>query len=214
MADMDSHSQRTSRARDRRLKRELGERRYEQLRAESWERMLKQGAPNILSAAERIALYRYTTDGDFVESLNKALREGDDEFTERHAALIASLLVALDRLPNYSGQTLRGIERKGRDFEAILMRYVKGAVVIESAFTSTTRSPDLPEEYRKRNVQFVIQSRSGKAVERWSADLGEREVLFKPGTRFHVDEVEGKGDKHIIEMTEVDDEEARQVQDH
>ena len=123
-------SQQTPRAGD--LKRELGAERYKRLRDESRRLVRRRGTPDILSAAERVALYHYTTDGQFVRDLNQALRDGDEGFIARNAEMVAFVTAALGKLPNYRGQVLRGIQRTGCDLDATLERYAEGSTVTES----------------------------------------------------------------------------------
>lgn len=64
-----------------------------------------------------------------------------------------------------------------------LAAYEAGGEVTEAAFTST--SADSAGAFGG-NTRFVIDSADGKLITPYSALPSEDEVLFPPGTRFHV----------------------------
>ena len=93
----------------------------------------------------------------------------------------AVLRDALDKLPDYSGRVVRGIDLAPKR----LSRYRPGDIVTEPWFTSATKGTP----YRG-NTLFHIRSRTGKDISTLSADPDEREVLFRNRTRFRVLDVE------------------------
>jgi len=105
---------------------------------------------------------------------------------------------AINKLPAHVGSVYRGIE--SRDLDALLASHHYGATVAWPGFTSTTL--DRGEAYAG-DVLFVIQSRTGRKLELYAHNHTEREVLFPPGTRFHVTFVDVDADGATIELEEV-----------
>lgn len=56
----------------------------------------------------------------------------------------------------------------------------------------------------KKEVYFEIHGKTGKDISPYSQISGEREVLFKPGTKFKVDAVSEDDEKFFVIMHEVD----------
>jgi NAD:arginine ADP-ribosyltransferase len=152
-----------------------------------------------LSALQTAAIRQYT--GNDYKELNAVLRRSDAVSSDV-VAYRDYLNRALDRLPHYVGMVIRGVS----PFEGWAEIYKPGQTVTELAFTSTSTSPsggyNLP-------LTFVIRSLTGADISSLSANVGEREVLFKAGSRFRVESVNrvgarsGKNQEFRIELTEL-----------
>jgi hypothetical protein len=82
-------------------------------------------------------------------------------------------------LPEFRGDVFRGAQI---DPELLGQYRNVGSTIVEPAFISTSRSPS---KAFSGNARFYILSKSGKAIDRWSAHPDE-EVLFPPGTVFKI----------------------------
>lgn len=120
---------------------------------------------------------------------NAALRAGVmNEERWRH---VKELNKALDKLPAYEGETHRGASLSPKQ----VALYKRGMIVEERGFMSTSKGKGF-----KANVKFSIKGKTGRNISRLSLHPGEREVLFRSGTRFKVKSNDG----HLIELEEVD----------
>lgn len=97
------------------------------------------------------------------------------------------LNAAMDKLRNYEGEVYRTISDHGGSLAA---KYEVGKPVTFKEFVSTSRStaPTYKAfDYASTgDTRFVIQSKTGKWIESISNYTGEREVLFKSGSKFMV----------------------------
>lgn len=131
-----------------------------------------------LTAFERALIRQYTESGS--DKINGILRFSPSKRAEI-APLVDSLDRALARLPNYQGVVYRGTA-----FNSVMdQQFQKGKVVPDPAFVSATRDRAIAKEFGL-GASFVIRSRTGKLIDRFSARPDEQEVLFRPGTRFKV----------------------------
>jgi hypothetical protein len=145
------------------------------------------GGDGELSSEHEGAIRYYTEEGAL--NLNQSLREGTAGESEQRRA--SRLNAALDKLPNHQGNVIRYIADADGKLRA---KYQPGQTIEERGFTSSSRKANFggsgiftPEN----STKFVIASRTGKDISKWSHDPSEREVLFKSGTRFHITRVEG-----------------------
>lgn len=152
-----------------------------------------------LTAADRLAIWIYSNfTSNWYRQLNDELRSGAPSAAVVSFARI--LIGAINKLPAFVGSVYRGIESS--DLDALLALHHYGAAVTWPAFTSSTL--DRAEAYAG-DVLFVIQSRTGRVLQSYAHNQIEREVLFPPGTRFHITYVERIDDSAVIEMQEVTD---------
>lgn len=152
---------------------------------------------NGLTAAERLAIWIYSNfTSNWYQQINGELWSGRPS-----AAVLAFARIlngAINKLPAHVGSVYRGIE--SRDLDALLAVHHYGATVAWPGFTSTTL--DRGEAYAG-DVVFVIQSHTGRKLGLYAHNHTEREILFPPGTRFHVTFVEQEDDSAIIEVEEI-----------
>lgn len=143
-----------------------------------------------ISSNEAVSIRTYTT--PFFATINTALRTG--KINARNAAFAAVLNRALSKLPKHKGMVFRELD----DFpEDVLAGYIKGAIITEKAFTSSSLLNSMSKSYR-----FVIHSKAGRRIEEFSALKNEREVLFKSGTKFKILSRQDKNGIILIELEE------------
>ena len=104
---------------------------------------------------------------------------------------------ALEKMPDYEGTVWRGADLPKRVFDKIRI----GEVFEDKGFVSTSLKKGL--EFNGKH-KFVITSKRGKRINGLSQKPGEREVLFRDGTKFRVLNIEEKGSKIWIYMEEID----------
>ena len=198
---------RTVADRKARLIREMGEDRYEKLRAESRRRALASGVlgKKMLDTAERVVVYRST---EMAKASSERLRKDpikalDVDDKKSLIGFASTYNAALEKLPDYKRQVRRRVDLKGQALEDFLQQHQKNKTVIYNGFTHATADASFLPTF-PGNVEIVIQSRHGKRIRDWSAHPVENEVAFKLGTAFRVDDVYSRNGKHIIKLIELD----------
>ncbi len=144
-----------------------------------------------------VAIKGYTSD-DY-KMLNTALRNNDKAELKRLEPYIEVAKSGLRQLPSFKGTVFRGTTLSPEQ----LAKYEPGKIVTEDAFTST--SIDKSAAF-SGNTEFYIDSVKGKDISILSDYPNEKEILFKPYTKFEVLKVitdENTGNKIII-MNEID----------
>ena len=106
----------------------------------------------------------------------------------------------LEQLPNFEGVVYRGIDMN--KIPNLSDKYKIGNIVTEEAFTS---SSTVKRGAFKRDTFITITSRTGKDVSFLSDFPKQKEILFKPNTKFRILEVivDEKTGKRFISMEEV-----------
>lgn len=151
-----------------------------------------------LTAEEAAAIRAYT--GGTYRTLNNSLRGHKYAGGPLLQAYVDAAQHGLAKMPKYSGISSRGMTMDEGKLRAMLSTYRSGAVVEDAAFISTSYGQ---EAAFGGNVLMRITGKSGVNISQYSQYSSEREVLFMPGTRFHVDKVEQSGGKYVVTMTEV-----------
>ena len=144
--------------------------------------------PNIPTKPGRAVIILYSKDGEFVAVLNRALRRRISSPIVFHIRdLLNESLRLMPAEPALISEPLyRRIQiDTEQELEELFERYESGKIVTEHAFTSTSRGGVAPK-YRKRNVEFVIFSNSGRDISGISVQSEEWEVLIPAGARFKV----------------------------
>lgn len=160
-----------------------------------------------LTPAELSALQDYTALA--YEPVNSALWRGSIDDVSAIADLSHDLSAALDKMPTYEGQVIRG-SQPGRPVEAYdLSRYEPGETVIENGYISATTNQDGLLAGFDGPVAWVIESSSGRDISSVSSVDGESEVLFDRFSSFTVlskefDPTSGPDGTWIIYMQEED----------
>jgi SPP1 gp7 family putative phage head morphogenesis protein len=119
-------------------------------------------------------------------TLNEKLRTGA-ELTPAEKKLMDNLDSALSKMPTYQGTVYRSITDMGiGDVDDFINEHEIGAVVKYPSYTSTSTSvydDTFP-------IQYVIKSKSGSNIQAYNKK--EQEILFKRGSQFFVEKVDGK----------------------
>jgi hypothetical protein len=130
-----------------------------------------------MSDQELLALERYASpDGAL---LNAALRTGDEAMLADVEPELRNLSSALNKLPNFRGLVIRGVDVNPSDLGRLLDQYQPGTVVREPGFT--TASKDGPA---RGNVRFYVNSANGKDIS--PVVPGQQQVIFSAGEKFKV----------------------------
>lgn len=111
---------------------------------------------------------------------------------------IAILLNALRKCPTYDGITFRGIDAD----TALGTR--EGEAVVTKALTATSRDIRIATENSSSAGLFVIAGKTGRSIEKVSANLLEREVVFLPYTLFRVVRRARLGDLPVVIVEQLD----------
>lgn len=126
-----------------------------------------------MTPEEKLALNNYTRAAYMV--INRGLRNGSqDSYVNNQADQVTQALAALKP---YSGKVVRGDTLPTEQLDV----YQPGNVVVQKQFWSASRTIPFPG-----NVQFTIESKTGKRIARYSSHRAEAEVLFDQGTIFRV----------------------------
>ena len=162
----------------------------------------KVGKPNLkaLSDGDKGAISIYT--GSVYRKINDALREGKGKSAKFNKAR-DMINAALDKGKPYKGQCARGLSLSGQEFkdfmEKINTAYNSGSTWTEHGFMSSSRGDSAAFG---GNIILMMDGKTGVDVASISRHPGEREVLFKAGTKWHVTSVTEAGGKTIIDITE------------
>ena len=138
----------------------------------------------ILSEKDIYAIYQYMSSG-VAYSLNFALR-GNAPLPERFRQMIHDIDQAILKLPIYRGTVYRSIGSEDiEDIEAFWQRYRPGEFVPERAYVSSSTEVYDPTA----DIQMIIQSKHGRDMRKFNPM--EQEILFRRGTMFFVEKLEG-----------------------
>ena len=137
------------------------------------------GLKGKMSAHEAVPIVAYS--GSHYAQLNSEIRSGSMSVAQYK--FLKSLNAGLDKLPAYEGTTYRKAPSGAVD----LKMYQPGKVVEERGFTSSSKNKGTWHG----DVQYTIHGKTGRDIQKLSSHPGEAEVLFKSGTRFYVESVQG-----------------------
>lgn len=90
------------------------------------------------------------------------------------------LNLILDKLPNYEGLVKRGLRLP----DAEIQRLKSQTEVVFDSLTSSTKDMSLSDF--EESTRFIIKSKTGKEISRFSEHRFEQEVLFKDKARFRI----------------------------
>jgi SPP1 gp7 family putative phage head morphogenesis protein len=152
----------------------------------------------LLTEEEAGAIRSYT--GNTYATLNTALRGGEYAGNTALQAYVEAAQHGLEKMPKFTGDTSRGLNMSAKALEQALSTYTPGAIVEEHAFISTSTGD---RAAFSGNMFMKIKSKTGVLVQDFSKFTGEREVLYKPGTRLRVISVRKDPGAYIVEMEEV-----------
>ncbi len=170
---------------------------YQILLGQANTRAKESGVVHRFSEPELAALHGYTVI-DY-KPINQAKRgKLPKALREEYAHYTKTIIAGLAKLPNYRGKVTRGTTLP----ESELAKLKPGKVWTPKGFTSTSMSTDRAFNGPHR---LKIQSRTGKEVSWISRHAHEKEVLFKPNTKFRVVYREKRGSVVEIGLKEIHD---------
>ena len=137
-----------------------------------------------LTEAEKVAIYEYTTDEQFIAAFNGLLREAPHVAMDMHGGFIATLSAALNKLPSHTGRVWRG---SGLLPQAVMDKLIQKGTIYSPGYFWSTASDKRGLKGYPEEIVFDIQSRIGKNVARMSAKEKDYEVLFPLGAAFRVE---------------------------
>jgi hypothetical protein len=155
-----------------------------------------------LSIYEKAFIYKYSDDG--YKEINKELRNSKGRKLSDFTKYLSE---ALNKLPNFTGLVYRKVYLTKSELQQYNDSLKNSKVLKEYSFVSTTKSRLIAMEFEGTttyvpNCLFRIQGRTGKDIERITK-FAEKEVLFRPNTRFKVLEITKEVDYWLITMEEV-----------
>lgn len=143
---------------------------------------------------EELAALRWYTESGY-KDINKALRgqtnyqnilnERVSTVTARYVDDAKFATAALNKMPVYQGTVYRGAKFAPDEVQAIANRYKVGETIIEQGFTSTAAGAPA-NFWNSANIRYIINSRDGRDVQSVSGVRVEKEVLFRPYTKYQV----------------------------
>lgn len=160
-------------------------------------------AGKTLTAARRtkfVETIRLYTSTGFI-AFNKFLREGylPADWTKTTAKReVATLTQALRAIPPTTGTVYRygqtGVVNASlnkKRLQSLLSSLKPGGTFSDPAFLSATTASDALEMFHYTTVEYRMASKTGANISALSVHPNEREILFAPATKFHIDSVQG-----------------------
>jgi len=151
----------------------------------------KVDSDDAIRSGEYAAIYYYTVHPSFVE-INSNLRKNtpEKELKPFIRAVIKLIISGLSKLPDFKGSVYRGGVRNEVFYDEVLEKYKVGTIITEPTFLSTSEGSRSRVHFKSDPlVDFYIVSKTGKDIQDIAINPKEHEILFLPGTRFHVDKV-------------------------
>ncbi|MFD0810731.1 toxin glutamine deamidase domain-containing protein [Amycolatopsis umgeniensis] len=166
----------------------------EQAREKALKRLEASPLKDRVSPEAAEAIYSYSREHAF--AINEANRLGESHPGFANAQSSTRAIVgALNELPDFHGESIRGIDTKGDQRAAAIMaaHYEPGQTVPEPTMTSATikTSPDTKSKFGE-DVEIHIVSKTGKDVSSLAENPGENESINKPATQLYVHSKEFK----------------------
>ncbi len=144
--------------------------------------VLAEGKKLGLTEKETTVIHSYTS-RPFAD-LNKELR-ADNNIPEHLRVFEKLLNHSLSKIKSETGFFFRGVGNNINpevDFK-LFSDYKQNAVITEKAFLSTSKGKNV---YPHRNVEFIVESKTGKSIEKISASPEESEVLNTSKKNFKI----------------------------
>lgn len=147
---------------------------------------------------EALCVREYT--GSLYSPVNEYLRANrkpKDEDFEKYIKVTNS---GLEKLQKYKGSVYRGADLTPEQINEYKKAFKKGEVWTEKGFTSSSMEK---QSAFKGSVRYEIISKTGVIIEDLSKFQHEKEVLFKPNTKFKILEIRENNEKISIIMEEL-----------
>lgn len=140
---------------------------------------------NHLEPIHIMALYLYTSNPTIFYQVNKTLVNWENKNYSIWHPYINCLYQAIDLLPKFTGEVYRAIDYQ---FGANPNGYQIGTIfnwntfsIASKEFTSTIEMIN-----NKRGIVFIIKSKTGRLISRYSKSAADNEVIFLPESRFEI----------------------------
>lgn len=155
-----------------------------------------------LSNYEKTIIYKYSE--DYYEFTNERLRVSKGKDINDFSNF---LIKSLKKLPNYKLICYRSAYLNKSEIKKYTSAFEKNIEIIEYSFVSCSKSRLLANMFSPANVIFIIHSKSGKEIEKIAkfginSGQNEKEVLFKPNTKFQVLNIKQANGKNLIYLQE------------
>jgi len=136
---------------------------------------------SILSTEQSALIYVYTVESPFYPSLNNTMRSGTVEERLVFQDYIYYLTNSLLLLDPFVGPVYRGIDCQ-------ISEYTCGKTIVWPSFSSSTKDPKVAIEFLKgkQGTLFLINSKTARSIDKYSAIKTEQEVLFLPNSLFKI----------------------------
>jgi len=136
---------------------------------------------SVLSTEQSALIYVYTVESQFYPALNAAMRSGTKEERLAFQDYIYYLTNTLNLLDPFNGPVYRGINCQISD-------YKPGKSIVWPAFSSSTKNPKIAIEFLKgkSGTLFLINAKTPRTIDKYSAIKTEEEVLFLPNSSFKI----------------------------
>ncbi|HEY8782805.1 MAG TPA: ADP-ribosyltransferase [Mucilaginibacter sp.] len=153
-----------------------------------FEEVKSRNISDVLSFEEQAIIYKYTEDG--YERLNERLRISKGKEFSQFGKFLDK---ALAKLPNYEDVTYRAVDLTNTELQKYIDAKENNSILVEHSFISASKSKAIANGFGK-SCRFRIFSRSGKNIEEFAKyginhPQNEKEILFRPNSRFKVLEV-------------------------
>lgn len=134
---------------------------------------------DILQPVHILSIYMYTSCSEIYENVNNILIKGDTK--NYWMPFITCLYQGLNLIPNYNGEVYRGIDIlfNKQDYEI-------NKKIIWNTFSVTTKQWKTCSDLinNGKGIIFIIKSKTGKPISKYSKYPVDDEVIFLPGTEF------------------------------
>jgi len=153
-----------------------------------------------LNIYEKALIYYYSIDG--YEQLNEDLRDGKPNEYEVY------LNEALDKLPDYDGESFRGAALTNAEILRYKNAIESDEIIVYPAFLSSSKSLGVARAYSRGSTVFTIASKTGKNIEEISfygtrSPQNEKEILYRSKIKFSVISIDQTTHITLITLEEV-----------
>ncbi len=148
-------------------------------------------------------IYHYSDSG--YENINNTLIENKVIITNSHVRFLCE---TLNKLPDHQDVVFRGVDFNTSQKQRYIDALNGNTPIQEFSFFSTSRSELIANSFSKGDTLFMIFSKTGKQIEKFSkfglySGQNEKEVLFLPNTTFEVLDVLQSTTKTTIILEEI-----------
>jgi hypothetical protein len=134
-----------------------------------------------LDMAHLLSLYLYTSNQLIFENVNKSIVKYKDN--DLWNQFVCCLYQAIDLLSPFVGEVYRGI-----DMPFDMETFALNTVLSWNTFATCSKEYSCPSELinLKRGIIFIVHSKTGRDISKFSKNPADGEVIFSPGTSMRV----------------------------